>query len=159
VDIEEFYEADPRRRSGEDRQFGLNWSDAADEHSLWDLYWNSGSGELYLMRKPVVDPLVGWTGYALEDDARAVSRIEHRILGAAHHLIHPRQVKAKTGDESEDYNKEALTEDLEVEVLGTIPDAGRVDRVLAGWEQAMEHPDSLSWLRARLSAEGVTASS
>ena len=159
MDIEEFYDADPRRRSGEDRQFGLSWSDAADEHSLWDLYWNSGSGELYLMRKPVVDPLVGWTGYALEDDARAVSRIERRILGAAQHLIHPRQVKAKTGDESEDYNKEALTEDLEVEVLGTIPDAGQVDRVLAGWEQAMEQPDSLSWLRARLSAEGVTASS
>jgi hypothetical protein len=31
--------------------------------------------------------------------------------------------------------------------------------VLAGWEQAMEQPDSLSWLRARLSAEGVRASS
>jgi hypothetical protein len=159
VDIEEFYDADPRRRSGEDRQFGLGWSDAADEHSLWDLYWNGGSGELYLMRKPVVDPLVGWTGYALEDDARAVSRIEHRILGAAQHLIHPRQIRAKTNDESEEYNKEALMEDLEVEVLGTIPDAGRVDRLLAGWEQAMEQPDSLSWLRARLSAEGVTASS
>jgi len=159
VDIEEFYDADPRRRSGEDRQFGLGWRDADDEHSLWDLYWNSGSGELYLMRKPVVDPLVGWTGYALEDDARAVSRIEHRILGAAQNLIHPRQIKAKTKDESEDYNKEALMEDLEVEVLGTIPDAGQVDRLLAGWEHAMEQPDSLSWLRARLSAEGVTASS
>ena len=66
MDIEEFYDADPRRRSGEDRQFGLGWSDAADDQSLYDLYWNSGTGELYLMRKPVVDPLVGWTGYALE---------------------------------------------------------------------------------------------
>jgi hypothetical protein len=159
VDIEEFYETDPRRRSGEDRQFGLGWTDAADEHSLWDLYWNSGTGELYLMRKPVVDPLVGWTGYALEDDARAVSRIEHRILGAADHLIHPRQVRAKTGEESEEYNKEALMEDLQVEVLGVIPDAGRVDKVLAGWEQAMDQPDSLAWLRSRLSAEGVSVSS
>ena len=159
MDIEEFYDTDPRRRSGEDRQFGLGWRDASDERSLWDLYWNSGSGELYLMRKPVVDPLVGWTGYALEDNARAVSRIEHRILGAAQHLIHPRQIRAKTGDESEDYNKEALTEDLEVEVLGVIPDGQQVERVLAGWEDAMSRPDSLSWLRARLSAEGVTASS
>jgi hypothetical protein len=159
VDIEEFYDTDARRRSGEDRQFGLGWTDAADEHNLWDLYWNSGTGELYLMRKPVVDPLVGWTGYALEDDARAVARIEHRILGAAQHLIHPRQIRAKTGDESEDYNKEALTEDLQVEVLGVIPDAGRVDSVLAGWEGAMDQPDSLAWLRARLSAEGVRASS
>ena len=155
MDIEEFYDTDPRRRSGEDRQFGLNWTDTADEHNLWDLYWNSGSGELYLMRKPVVDPLVGWTGYALEDDARAVSRIEHRILGAAQHLIHPRQIRAKTGDESQDDNKEALTEDLQVEVLGIIPDVERVDKVLAGWEQAMDQPDSLAWLRARLSAEGV----
>jgi len=159
VDIEEFYDTDPRRRSGEDRQFGLNWTDAADEHNLWDLYWNSGSGELYLMRKPVVDPLVGWTGYALEDDARAVSRIEHRILGAAQHLIHPRQIRAKTGDESEEYNKEALMEDLQVDVLGVIPDAERVDKVLAGWEQAMDQPDSLAWLRARLSDEGVTVPS
>jgi len=159
VDIEEFYDTDPRRRSGEDRQYGLGWTDAADEHNLWDLYWNSGSGELYLMRKPVVDPLVGWTGYALEDNARAVSRIEHRILGAAQHLIHPRQIRAKTGEESRDDNKEALTEDLQVEVLGVIPDAGRVDRVLAGWEQAMDQADSLAWLRARLSAEGVRVSS
>jgi len=159
VDIEEFYDTDPRRRSGEDLQFGLGWTDAADEHNLWDLYWNSGTGELYLMRKPVVDPLVGWTGYALEDNARAVSRIEHRILGAAQHLIHPRQIRTKTGDESREDNKEALTEDLQVEILGVIPDAGRVDRVLAGWEQAMDQADSLAWLRGRLSAEGGTASS
>ena len=159
MDIEEFYDTDPRRRSGEDLQFGLGWTDAADEHNLWDLYWNSGTGELYLMRKPVVDPLVGWTGYALEDNARAVSRIEHRILGAAQHLIHPRQIRAKTGDESREDNKEALTEDLQVEILGVIPDAGRVDRVLAGWEQAMGQADSLAWLRGRLSAEGGTASS
>jgi hypothetical protein len=159
LDIEEFYDADPRRRSGEDRQFGLGWSDTSDERSLWDLYWNSGSGELYLMRKPVVDPLVGWTGYALEDNARAVARIEHRILGAAQHLIHPGHIRAKMGEESEDYDKEALTEDLQVDVLGVIPEAERVDRVLAGWEQAMEQPDSLAWLKARLSAEGVTGSS
>jgi len=159
VDIEEFYDTDPRRRSGEDLQFGLGWTDAADEHNLWDLYWNSGTGELYLMRKPVVDPLVGWTGYALEDNARAVSRIEHRILGAAQHRIHPREIRAKTGDESREDNKEALTEDLQVEILGVIPDAGRVDRVLAGWEQAMDQADSLAWLRGRLSAEGGTASS
>ena len=159
MDIEEFYDTDPRRRSGEDLQFGLGWTDAADEHNLWDLYWNSGTGELYLMRKPVVDPLVGWTGYALEDNARAVSRIEHRILGAAQHLIHPRQIRTKTGDESREDNKEALTEDLQVEILGVIPDAGRVDRVLAGWEQAMDQADSLAWLRGRLSAEGGTASS
>jgi hypothetical protein len=160
VDIEEFYDADPRRRSGEDRQFGLGWRDAADDHSLYDLYWNSGTGELYLMRKPVVDPLIGWTGYALEDDARALSSIEHRIVGAAEHLIHPRQVRAKTGvSPGSDAYKEALTEDLTVEVLGVIPDAATVDKVLAGWEEAMDRPDSLAWLRERLKAEGVTAGS
>ena len=64
MDIEEFYDADPRRRSGEDRQYGLGWSDAADEHSLWDLYWNSGSGELYLMRKPVASfKLLIWISF------------------------------------------------------------------------------------------------
>lgn len=158
MNIEEFYDADPRRRSGEDRQFGLGWTDAGDPDHLWDLYWNSGTGELYLMRKPNVDPLIGWTGYALDDEARALSRIEHRIIGAAQNLIHPRQIKAKTGDGSEEsYNKEALMEDLDVEGLGVIPDAQTVDRVLAGWEDAMSQPDSLSWLRTRLTTEGVTA--
>lgn len=157
MDIEEFYEADPRRRSGEDRQFGPGWTDSSDPDSLWELYWNSGTGELYLMRKPNVNPLIGWTGYALEDDARALSRIEHRIIGAAQNLIHPRQIRAKTGEGSGEDNKEALMEDLEVEILGVIPDAQTVDRVLAGWEEAMNQPDSLPWLRDRLKTEGVTA--
>jgi len=156
VDIEEFYDGDPRRRGGEDRQFGLNWSDAADEHSLWDLYWNEGTGELYLMRKPVVDPLVGWVGYALRDDARELEWIEHRIVGVAENLIHPRHIQAKTGQASERHPKEALTEDLQVEILGVVPDAATVESVLAGWQEAMGQPDSLSWLRSRLSEQGVS---
>jgi len=157
VDIEEFYDGDPRRRRGQDQQFGSGWSDADDADSLYELYWNDGAGELYLMRKPVVDPLVGWVGYALKDDARELGWIEHRIVGVAGNLIHPRQISAKTGEVSDQHPKEALTEDLRVELLGRIPDRAQVEKVLAGWEAAMAEPGSLGWLRARLSQRGVSA--
>ena len=39
------------------------------------------------------------------------------------------------------------------------PDSFVEDGLLAGWEQAMDQADSLAWLRARLSAEGVRVSS
>ena len=151
MDIEEFYDGDPRRRRGKDHQFGAGWSDDAVPESLYELYWNDGTGELYLMCKPVVDPLVGWVGYALKDDIRELGWIEHRIVGVAEHLIHPRQIKAKTGAESDHHPKEALTEDLTVEVLQVVPDATGVQALLTGWEAAMGRPGSLGWLRARLS--------
>lgn len=163
MDIEEFYDGDQRRRDGEDRQYGLDWSDAADEHHLWDLYWNSGTGELYLMRKPVVkpaasvDPIIGWAGPALGDELREVGRIEHRIVAAAENLIHPRHIQAKTGQASDDPPKDALTEDLQVEVLGVVPDAAAVDEALSGWQEAMGEPNSLPWLRNRLKEKAVTA--
>ena len=151
MDIEQFYDGDPRRRSGKDLQFGASWSDETDPGSQYELYWNDGTGELYLMRKPVVDPLVGWVGYALKDDVRELGWIEHRIVGVAENLIHPRQIKAKTGAESDHHPKEALTEDLTVEVLRVDPELAGVKALLSGWEAALEKPGSLGWLRARLS--------
>ena len=157
MDIEQFYDGDPRRRSGKDHQFGSSWSDCADPGSLDELYWNDGTGELYLMRKPKVDPLVGWVGYALKDDVRELGWIEHRIVGVAEHLIHPRQIKAKTGAESDHHPKEALTEDLKVEVLALVPDLPRVQALLSGWEGEVEKPSSLGWLRGRLSGTSEPA--
>lgn len=151
MDIEQFYDGDPRRRSGKDHQFGASWSDDANPGSEYELYWNDGTGELYLMRKPKVDPLVGWVGYALKDDVRELGWIEHRIVGVAEHLIHPRQIRAKTGAESDHHPKEALTEDLTVEVLQVVSDLSGVQALLSGWEKAVEKPDNLGWLRARLS--------
>jgi hypothetical protein len=44
------------------------------------------------------------------------------------------------------------TDALTVEVLGRFSDEEAAQRALAGWEDAMNHHDSLSWLRARCPA-------
>ncbi|MFN8035623.1 MAG: hypothetical protein U0V73_06800 [Acidimicrobiia bacterium] len=59
MDIEEFYDADPRRRASEELEFGRDWHDEAG--ARFELSWVVDTGELYLMREPVepleLDPL------------------------------------------------------------------------------------------------------
>jgi len=51
VDIEEFYEADPRRRSSAEIELGREWR---DEHDVrYELNWVEDTKELYVMREPV----------------------------------------------------------------------------------------------------------
>jgi len=47
------------------------------------------------------------------------------------------------------------TEAVTVGVLGVVPTREELDRVLAGWQQAMDRPDGVSWVVDRLHAEGV----
>lgn len=50
MDIEEFYEADPRRRASPEVEFGDGWT---DEHGVrCELSWVVDTGELYVMREP-----------------------------------------------------------------------------------------------------------
>lgn len=173
MDIQNFYDGDQRRRDGEDLSYGLDWSDAARPDQLFDLYWNSGTEELYLMSKPariaierasIADAASLGTGLielaaGLKELAIDAEVIEHRIVGVAENLIHPGHIEAKTGHRppgaARGEPEDALTKQLEVEILGTIPDEGSVDAVLAGWKEAMDHPDSLSWLRSRLAEKEV----
>lgn len=51
VDIEEFYDADPRRRDSAELELGEDWHDA---HGVrYELSWVEVTGELYVMREPV----------------------------------------------------------------------------------------------------------
>jgi hypothetical protein len=50
MDIEEFYDADPRRRSSEEVEFGREWSDASGGRT--ELSWVVDTGELYAMAEP-----------------------------------------------------------------------------------------------------------
>jgi len=51
VDIEEFYDADPRRRDSAELELGQDWHDA---HGVrFELSWVEATGELYFMRAPV----------------------------------------------------------------------------------------------------------
>ena len=51
MNIEEFYDADPRRRTSAEIELGRNWTDA---HGVrYELSWIEDTGELYVMREPV----------------------------------------------------------------------------------------------------------
>lgn len=50
MDIEEFYDADPRRRSSAEVELGSDWHDAGGVR--YELSWVEDTGELYVMREP-----------------------------------------------------------------------------------------------------------
>ena len=52
MDIEEFYEADERRRRSEEIELGTEWLDA--DGVRYELSWVADTGELYVMREPAV---------------------------------------------------------------------------------------------------------
>jgi hypothetical protein len=50
MDIEEFYEADERRRRSEEVEIGTDWHDTAG--TRYELSWVADTGELYIMCEP-----------------------------------------------------------------------------------------------------------
>jgi hypothetical protein len=114
MDIEEFYDADPRRRESEEIEFGREWKDAAGSRT--ELSWVVDTGELYAMAEPAEPVFMDPIG-----DTRV---------------------------------PDLPTELVTVEVLGVVPDRAEVDQLLAGWESEMGKPNSLQWVRDRLSARG-----
>ena len=48
-------------------------------------------------------------------------------------------------------------EGMTVEVVGTVPSREEVERLLEGWQEAVEGPDSVAWLVGRLRERGVLA--
>jgi hypothetical protein len=111
MDIEQFYDADPRRRESEEIEFGREWSDANGLRT--ELSWVADTGELYAMAEPsepvFMDPI---------GDTRV---------------------------------PDLPTELVTVEILAVINDRAQLDQALAGWEGEMEKPDSLAWVRSRVS--------
>jgi hypothetical protein len=61
VDIEEFYDADDRRRQSAEIELGGDWHDAKGVR--YELNWIEDTGELYVMREPAppewADPFGG----------------------------------------------------------------------------------------------------
>jgi len=51
VDIEEFYEADERRRRSAEVELGSEWHDASG--ARYEVSWVADTGELYVMLEPV----------------------------------------------------------------------------------------------------------
>jgi hypothetical protein len=112
MDIEQFYDADPRRRESDETEFGREWTDARGGRT--ELSWVADTGELYAMAEPVEQVYMDPVG-----DTRV---------------------------------GELPTALVTVEILGVVPDRARVDELLAGWQDEMGKPNSLQWVRDRLSA-------
>lgn len=55
MDIEQFYEENPQRRTSEEFDFGRDWHDA--DGTRYELSWIRDTGELYAMREPV-EPVI-----------------------------------------------------------------------------------------------------
>jgi len=59
MDIEHFYDGNPKRRSSQEYTFGQDWTDAGG--TRWELNWVQDTGEVYVMREAgealVMDPL------------------------------------------------------------------------------------------------------
>ena len=49
MDIEQFYDADPRRRASEEIQFGREWTEGP---MYFEVAWIADTGELYAMAEP-----------------------------------------------------------------------------------------------------------
>jgi hypothetical protein len=50
VDLEQFYDADPRRRHSEELEFGSDWYEGGERT---EVSWIAATGELYAMRAPL----------------------------------------------------------------------------------------------------------
>jgi hypothetical protein len=114
MDIEQFYDADPRRRESEEVEFGREWSDANGMRT--ELSWVADTGEVYAMAEPSEPVFMDPVG-----DTRV---------------------------------PDLPTELVTVDILGVIPDRARVDELLAGWESEMDKPNSIQWVRDRITTAG-----
>jgi hypothetical protein len=84
VDIEEFYDADPRRRSSPELELGREWRDAQGVRH--ELSWVEDTGELYVMREP---PTSGWAtpfggihvSHAHSADEKEIAGMTVKVLG------------------------------------------------------------------------------
>lgn len=84
VDIEEFYDADPRRRASAEVEMGTDWRDAGGVR--YELSWVEDTGELYMLREPVpggwADPFGGIHASGTHDvDQREVQGMTLAVLG------------------------------------------------------------------------------
>ena len=112
MDIEEFYDADPRRRASAEIELGTEWHDAQDVH--YELNYIEDTGELYVVQEPPpsewADPFGGIhvinnPNYEKQLGVRVVGHIESVDL--MHQILDGWQ-KAMTSDESVQWLAERL---------------------------------------------------
>jgi hypothetical protein len=81
MDIEQFYDADQRRRESPEVELGTEWRDA--QNVRYELNWVQGTGELYVMIEP---PPPAWEGpfgdiHVRTGDGASVSGMSVLVVG------------------------------------------------------------------------------
>ncbi|HUY86958.1 MAG TPA: hypothetical protein VMU77_07560 [Acidimicrobiales bacterium] len=143
MDIEEFYQEDPRRRESEELAYGLNWASEQDKSHLWDLFWVRDTGELYLMSK---DAPPKWLPL--------IAGLRH----PRHHLVKTGEAQRNPGGQghSGDGGTSDQADDeyaeLGVEIVARISTREEVEQALNGWKEQVSSPDGIGWLRQRLAS-------
>jgi hypothetical protein len=117
MDIEEFYDGDPRRRPSAEIELGSDWHDT--HGTRYELNWVEDTGELYVMREPV-------------------PHIREDPFGGLHVSIRAQEEMKMT-----------------VHVVAQIPTHADLERILAGWPQAMMGDGDAEWLAQKLQEAGV----
>ncbi len=153
MDIDEFYDSDPRRRASAEVAYGVGWADGAPPRQIADLFWVVDTGELYLMFEPNPPnwlPLISG-----EDMKRWVDDAQDLASGAlevVQEMLHPHHHLAKIERHHPDQppGTDPYDEQLAIEVLGVVASRTEMDARLAGWEAAIGEPDSIAWLRKTL---------
>jgi hypothetical protein len=77
MNIEEFYDADERRRASDEVELGRDWTDR--DGRRFELSWVEDTGELYLMAEPVEAVEMDFLGDTRVDDL-PVSLVTVEIL-------------------------------------------------------------------------------
>lgn len=165
MDIEEWYAADPRRRQGRELAYGMGWAEGSPPEWLADLFWNEVTGEMFLLRKAVPPT---WLPIITPDDFKRwlgeVQDLGAEVAEAARQVLHPRHRRARTGEAEsvppesappESAPPESMDDEADIELLGVVASRAELERALAGWQGALTEPDSLAWLRGRLSSVAV----
>lgn len=83
MNIHEFYEADERRRTSEEVEFGDGWTEHADPHATYRIHWVADTGEVYAVREPHPGGILARYLDELDVDQADVDALKVEILGAA----------------------------------------------------------------------------
>ena len=121
MDIEEFYDADPRRRPSPEIELGTEWYDA--QGTRYEVNWVEGTGELYVMREPVPhmteDPFGGiHSSMSSKDEKKMTVNVVAQI--ASHDELH-KILDGWQGAMAGDGGAEWLAERLRVAGVATGP--------------------------------------
>jgi hypothetical protein len=81
VNIHEFYEADPRRRDSDEREYGDGWTEQRDPHATYRISRIIDTGEVYAVREPHPGGILARYLDELRIDQADVNELTVEILG------------------------------------------------------------------------------